>query len=483
MALGDDGVIGYGYFGKSGMVFRDGSDVDVTVTPWEGETPGRYASSGRDIWTATSAPSNREGLVWRRHGDGIAPRVVWDIGSAYWGIRLCGSGWWTAAGCSATGQLTVAWMPCADASGMPEGEPVSPVAPSISRSIRLGYFYGISDKYGDLPGVATERWGLHVIEHARELERVKPGTSVVAAWEAGETLSEWGAWMSRGGDICALYTGIEQLGAPLDEEIRRLQREWAAAGLSPRPILWYITDRLLARPDFAIPRAVDLLGPAFYLDSPDQVWSNALDRLVERYEAAFTRVGRVSTPWVAILQGYDRNKTWPADGRALALHQLHQAEILRSRSEKILGGLWFAGTRPGGANDYPAVRAWHRAIGIATPQAPPRPFPMPTGATLPPAITITSYSPESGLVPFGTRAVWGPDKGDDGKRPVGQIDLIVWQYRERGGTSWVTVARNEPWDPDHTFRWTRRGEFDIRAVGQGPGGEWPTLRQRRILAK
>jgi len=89
-----------------------------------------------------------------------------------------------------------------------------------------------------------------------------------------------------------------------------------------------------------------------------------------------------------------------------------------------------------------------------------------------PRITITSYDPHAGPAPLTVRAVC--------QLSGGPATAVLWRQRASGATGWTVVATNPATDPDHHFKFSTPGLFEIGVDVQGPGGSDGTVTARLV---
>ncbi len=111
--VGEDGTVSYGYYSSMRLCFLDGRDVNATVTPGAGsESVAALPLLNGQLWLWQGAELAGLGVVIGRdwHADGTAQAILLDrfpcvsITAAFNGTA------WVVAGCSARGELQVAFV-------------------------------------------------------------------------------------------------------------------------------------------------------------------------------------------------------------------------------------------------------------------------------------------------------------------------------------------------------------------------------------
>lgn len=346
-------------------------------------------------------------------------------------------------------------------------ERLKPYVTPFPKPLWCGAFFQFSSRYGtDATYPANFTVVVHEEGHDDAHIRRAMDKMPVVIDTAPETMK---IAAERPDRVLALYIGDTGGWQNAEKLAAAAKRDWKNLTGRITPVLWYITPGEPREPGFQLPPSVDILGPQYYFDSPDNV-GEQLWRLHGWWIGA---IG-VSKPWVPIYQAYDRNgdARWTSRMNDLAaltpsfLDQLQVADIRVKVVPPALGLLFFAVNRPGGVKDYPVLREMHETLFAAIPEGNKpwtipgsTPQPGPTPGT-PSAVTITGYASEA-IDGEGARAV---------ARIDGSATRIQWLVRRVGDSSWTIAADNPAEDLDHTYR-LGVGQWEIGVRIQPSGAQ------------
>lgn len=362
--IDEHGTVCYGYFGPARLNFADGSDFDVTVTPWRGESPPAIHDDGDHIWLASGCEGGTSQFVAvRKYSDPPGHAIVIPGGAVALSMDTDRQGRRVVAFCGDRGQMVVAWL-----DGSEPYQPLRPTLITAPEPLWCGAFFQFSDRYGDDPSYPSNC--TVVVEPGAVSRAVAAGKRIIVNADPA-VLSAAAPHADR---VLALYIGDTGGWRNAQRDALAVKALWQSMRLPARPVLWYVTPADAQEVGFQLPEAVDWLGPEFYFDAPHD-----LDQQRWRKLAWWiARLGR-SKPWIPIFQAYDRNLSpaWKAEIGALAattpafLSQLHAPDPRVGTLPTSIGLLFFAVMRPGGVKDYPALRLMHEAVFAAIPGTPP----------------------------------------------------------------------------------------------------------------
>lgn len=130
-------------------------------------------------------------------------------------------------------------------------------------------------------------------------------------------------------------------------------------------------------------------------------------------------------------------------------------------------------------NGIPRLRRAVQPIPLAAGSFVPPPRPMPYGPIIiqdivMPALTIESYTPNSGVAPLTVTAV--------AKVTSGSFKTFTWLYRKQGDSAWKVAATNPSSDIDHHYVFDA-GVWEIKLRGDGASGSAETGAVRRVAVQ
>lgn len=320
----------------------------------------------------------------------------------------------------------------------------------LQRAILTACFFADSARYGSDP--ASPGTGSIIVESGLAPNRpviIARLADPVAGNPGVDLINEYRRSWDR---VRGIYVTSER--GSLTVEAGAARARMQALKLAPRPLISYTGPNLPT--DLSM---VDVRGIECY--------QNIGETLINAEHRWRNQTQSLGNARYAIIGGlFDRRGAagalTAADLRAAIPRYLELA-----RQVNCDGIYLFAWGRPGGGRDYglgPDVQRLVDACGSPAPLAP--------------SITITSYTPMAGKVPFTVAAVWGYDGIS------GPVSRLYWLWRLSGSSTWNTANPdgNPPSDPDHHYRFDTAGRYEIACRAVGPGGAHQTQRQRPVLA-
>lgn len=361
-----DGDLGMGYYGPALLARAAATTIeDVTIAPDLRESMPVPVRSGGDLWIWSAMIERGAIVAGRRLGDdnpivlenfpAVAVSVVDDVAHDQFIV----------AGNNTNGHLEVRWVP----KTLPRRALV-PVAAPFPASLAFGSFYAFSTRYNDDPMypqnvtvVVTERDSQGVLIGLDHVRRAAAQLPIII--DTDEEMFRYVKAYGLQDRVYALYIGDTGGAAMADALARSAAERWKAHFGTVRPVVWYITEGDANASDFRIPASIDIVAPEFYFN--EMALSDLSNARWRKLGYWMGKLGR-SRPWIPIVQAYDR-ATFSAWGmKQIAALQPEFLDMLQTVDRRVgslppaIGVLFFAANRPGGANTYPRVRAWHAAM-------------------------------------------------------------------------------------------------------------------------
>jgi hypothetical protein len=448
--ISDRGYVAYGYNGPARLNAPDGSDRDVTVTPWRVEGVPAIVHRGSETWLVSGTVERGVPCVVIRQAGTVGRGIVIERMSAAWIAAVVAGSDVVVAASGDRGEMIAEAVSLAT----PARDLVMSFPP-FPRPLFFGGYYHYSTRYAGEPGyseaypsnisaVVTERDSDGTVRSLDHLTRALAHGPVIA--EADQAMIAY--FVTHPADVAkvvALFigdTGGWQHAAQLAAEAKG---RWTAAGLPLKPVLWYITPGEPDAPDFRVPDTVDIVAPEFYFPTPDNL-GDQLWRMIGRW---IDKLG-TGKPWMPVFQAFDRQSDiWRSRMGDLVqitpafLAQLATADPRVRVVPPAIGALFFAVNRPGGVKDYPALRQVHAALYASIPGAPP--FPSVSGGDdlmlKKPELTVDSYTP---IGRPGGKAVFHDRENPDLNLRVTVTNVngsIFFKVEHKGGEGHTGTAR------------------------------------------
>ena len=336
---------------------------------------------------------------------------------------------------------------------------VAPVDPPASANqiagggdqwVALGTFPGSRDSYlfGTIPNLRYAGGGDVADDGTIAFKSVYQSNSGVTIIPPGSSRPAWVNWPT---EVPHDWISVPNAVAPYDlQALPGGKAIWRGGG----------HGRPAPRPFFADAMSLKLVTT---VDGTDWLayWSNALPGL--------------------ILQPDGASEGFVLEQRGVAFN--HDAIALGN--DVIVASSW---TQAEGPNDLVKLRANRQGVEflidvdrsrvvpawrsfVRDPVKPPEP---PPPVYAPPKVTITSYEPRTGPPPLAVRAVYVTEAGS------GPITELHWQRRQSAAGSWIDDAVKPPSEIDHHYRFAQAGDYELRLLATGPGGQGATGLRRSV---
>ena len=364
--VNEQGDILAGYYGTIRCHPFDAPSLDATITPWKregsaGAVPIRV-NGDLWIWTFTALNEdqpNEEGLALGRRPGEKDPIVVHNFSGVASDVIVVGNEFVIAAN-DVKGRMEVRWVPIdtpreklqAPSSPSASPSPAPPTnIPKLPRPIWTGYYFSMSDRYGDNPSAPGSVQ--LVIEPAAVSRAVALGMKVIVPLECVSLvpLNQLVAVTADGATIQEVETNIAAARVKLAE-----------LNIS-RPISSYLDNDDWPRlpnpqPDWYAPQAYCKKDETF----------TAFQARIQSVMAKFPS----NKPVLLVCQAYNTNLLHTDN--LLPLQYVYP-EIARQDS-RVIGIIWFsdgrtdATTGRGGTRANPTIRVAHSATQAASPGVP-----------------------------------------------------------------------------------------------------------------
>lgn len=439
--------------------------VDATIAPWKTEGIGAVPvrlNGELWIWTFTSfdigGGLEETWAMGRRLGETdpiIAKKFVGATACA--DVIVVGNEFVLAAN-SPKGLMEVRWVPID--SPREKLVPLVPVVAPLPRPIWTGYYFSMSDRYGDNPTapgtcqmvlekdaiLRAVTLGMKMIVPAEFIDLV-PNNQLVAVTCGGATVSELEVSITAARTRMAELNCLRPLAGYLD------MHDW---------------DRMPSP-------APDWFCPMVYCkvtENPDQFKSR-----VKTVMAKFPAAAKI----YLTCQAYTTNKTLTED---LLPIQYVYPELARE-DPRVVGLVWFSDGREGRMDGKPVTPTLPADIGGTRFNAFIRPAHIATVAAAgAPTIVDVNASPEVTIASYSFAAIEGA-----GARAVAKItgaaQRLQWLARVHGPNNqrpWSVVADNPASDLDHTYQ-CAPGQWEIAARVQPGGAQTQSLRIVTVTPK